>query len=392
MFSRKLIVIFLLLILFELGSCAASSGKKDENSTNNNDGKIPDDGFIRLVLNDKKGCFSLYYLSDPKKMRYEPLFNVKEPAASFLSVYIDDKVYRLGSSMQFKTKIERIKGDTALVFESSFLKVTQIFTPVKTTGSQAANGVMITINVQNIATQRSFVGVRMLLDTELGEGRNRVPFLTNTQVVTSELLIEGNSNERFWISRGKKISLMGSIVNPVDDSGKGPDIVHFANWKRLKDAPWRLNYLQGRSFSETPNSAGDSAVCYYFGPEMLDYNNILSYTIFLTTEDIAWFNLSEPQVNMTALIIKETAPSAQPNKQEPLNQAVIPQAEGLTINIPAIEAQARIEAAATNENEKTVFLLKLQEILNQFIDGQNSLNEWDLMEIEKAIEKSRIRN
>jgi hypothetical protein len=353
---------------------------------------IPDDGYIRLVLNEKKGCFTLYYLSDPQTLHYEPLFNSKNSSASFLSVSVDGEVYRLGDSKKFKTKIERNKKDMSFIFESPFLKVTQVFSPVRTSGSQAANGVMITMTLQNIGTERSFVGLRMLLDTELGEGKNGVPILTNKQVVSSELLIEGNSNDRYWISRGKKISLMGSIVNPVKSAGKGPDLVHIANWKRLRDSSWRLPYSQGRSFNNLPYSAGDSAVCYFFGPEMLDRNKVLTYTVFLTTEDTEWYKNAEPPFNMTASIISDKPEPKQPaavpvqQKKEPAHE------DELTINIPALEAQASIEAAVTNENEHIIILTKLQEILNQFIEGQTKINERDLAEIEKFIEKYRIGN
>jgi hypothetical protein len=359
---------------------------KAEISTDN----IPDDGYIRLVLNERRGSFTLYYLSDPKTMRYEPLFNPNNSSASFLSVLVDDEIYRLGTSNKFKTRIERNKKDMAFIFESSFLKVTQVFTPVRTSSSQAANGVMITMTLQNIGTERSFVGLRMLLDTELGEGKNGTPILTNKRVVPSELLIDGGSNDRYWISRGKKISLMGSIINPVKSSGKGPDLVHIANWKRLRDSPWRLPYLQGRSFNNLPYSAGDSAVCYFFGPEMLDRNKILTYTVFLTTEDSEWYNHAEPPFNMTASIISDTPESPPPVIAQPKKESV--PVEELTINIPAIEAQASIEAAVTNEDENVIILLKLQDILNQFIDGQIKINERDLAEIEKFIEQYRIRN
>jgi hypothetical protein len=385
MFSRRVITFALfLLLLLGIGSCATPP-KEDAKDADKN---TPDDGYIRLVLNEKKGHFSLYYLSDPKTMRYKPLFNSNDPSSSFLSVYMDGNVYRLGNSRQFKTRIEKDDDVTALVFESSFLKVTQIFTPVKTLSSQAANGVMITVNIQNNATQRSFVGLRMLFDTELGEGRKKVPFITNTQIVTSELLLEGNSNEKFWITRGKNIALMGSIVNP-DGIGKGPDIVHIANWKRLKDAPWRLSYSEGRSFNNLPYSAGDSAVCYYFGPEMLDHKKVLSYTVFLTTEDVAWYNSFTPPTRIA------TAPSiVQPpgrTSSEPIRDFTAkPIFRGrLSINIPAIEAEARREAAAKHENVNIVTLLKLQEIINQFLNGQILLNEMDLTEIEKAIERHR---
>jgi hypothetical protein len=325
-------------------------------------------------------------------MRYEPLFNPKNSSASFLSVLVDDEIYRLGSSNKFKTRIERNNKDMAFIFESSFLKVTQVFTPVRTSSSQAANGIMITMTLQNIGTERSFVGLRMLLDTELGEGKNGVPILTNRQVVSSELLINGNSNDRYWISRGKKISLMGSIVNPVKSSGKGPDLVHIANWKRLRDTPWRLPYSQGRSFNNLPYSAGDSAVCYFFGPEMIDRNKILTYTVFLTTEDSEWYKNAEPPFSMTASIISDTPESKQPVIAQPKKEPVPVPVEELTIDIPAIEAQASIEAAVTNENEQVIILMKLQDILNQFIDGQIKINERDLAEIERFIEQYRIRN
>jgi hypothetical protein len=399
-FARNVIIFALFLVILIFGGCLSLIPEEDIDNSNRNSAEIPDDGYIRLVLNDKTGSFSLYFLSDPQTIRYEPLFNADEPLASFLSVNVDGNVYRLGGSRQFTTKIERLNGDPALVFDSPFVKVTQIFTPVKTSGSSMANGIMITIRIQNISSQRASIGVRMLLDTNLGEGRKRVPFLTNTQVVNSELLIEGGSGEKFWISRGTKTTLMGSIVNPVEGDGdlplgKGPDLVHIANWKRLNDASWRLRYLQGRSFNNLPHSIGDSAVCYYFGPEILDRDKISSYTVFLTTEDLAWYKISTPPPHLTASTTQEmeSKPAVQEQKQEPENQTYIPvYIEETTINIPAIEAQARYEATENDEDVNTLTLLKLQEILNQFINGQILLNEHDLTAIERAIERHDIRN
>jgi len=354
---------------------------------------FPDDGYIRLVINESKGCFSLYYLADPQTMRYEPLFNPNDSSASFMSVIVDGEVYKLGSSSQFKSRIEREKKDMALIFESSFLKVTQLFSPVRTTSSQMANGVKITISVKNTGTERSFVGVKMLLDTDLGERRGGTPIFTNTQLVKSELLIDGHSSERYWISRGKKISLMGSIVNPVRTYGKSPDYVHIANWKRLRDASWMLPYSKGRSFNNLPYSVGDSAVCYFFGPQMIDRNRIVTYTVFLTTEDTAWYNRAEQPIvidNLTAAIVSDTTskPAATPAPQTRTQT----KREELIINIPAIEAQAQREAAITGENADAIVLLKLQEILNQFVEGKIFLKENDLLEIDRTIEKYRIRN
>jgi len=401
------------------------------------DVNVPDDGYFRLILNEKTGSFSLYFLSDPEKVRYEPLFNSSDPSASYLTAYVDGQVYHLGNSKQFKTRFERIGGAPAIVYESSFLIVTQIFTPIKTLSSPVANGVMISYTIENTATQRSSIGLRMLLDTELGEGRKQVPFITNTQIVSSELLLEGSSEERFWVSRGKTTALMGSIVSPVDAEEKGPDIVHMANWKRLNDTPWRLRYLKGRSFNNLPSSIRDSAVCYFFGPAMVDRNNTISYTIYLTTEDIAWYNMTAPLPVGTATMMNPPAPSAKPAAAPaPVSAAPAPAAaqppsqvpsplpapapvpapvpepaqqttavvvpapvyiDNTTIDIALIEAEARAEAGhyyreGIHEDVNTLFLLKLQDILDQFVDGHILLNEQDLINIEGAIEKLRVRN
>ncbi|WP_461251722.1 hypothetical protein, partial [Treponema sp. R8-4-B8] len=324
MFSRKVFTFALFLLIFTFGGCLSLMQMEEgnEQSKRGDSTKVPNDGYIRLVLNNKTGSFLLYYLTDTKTRRYEPLFNVEEPLASFLSINIDGKVYRLGNNKQFQTKIDRINGDPAIVFESPFVKVTQIFTPVKTSGSEATNGVMITIKVQNTSSVKSAIGVRLLLDTTLGEGRRRVPFLTNTQVITSETLLEGHSSELFWLSRGSKTSLMGSIVNPVESLGKGPELIHIANWKRLNDAPWKLNFTQGRSFNNLPHSVGDSAVCYYFGPEILDREKILTYTLFLTTEDLAWYKLTFVPAHISGSRTPASKPAeAASNPTEPAAQA-----------------------------------------------------------------------
>jgi hypothetical protein len=405
MFSKKVIRVEWLLIafaffLFFLGFSGCKSVDKNnkdekiENNTNNKTVNIPDDGHVRVILNEKKGSFLLLYLVDPENMRYEPLFNFNDPLASFLSVYVDGNIYRLGRSKHFTTKIGRYGGNPALIFESSFLRVTQVFTPVKTSSYQTPNGVMMTIIVRNTGAQRSTVGVRMLLDTNLGEGQNKVPFLTNLEIVTSEILLEGNSNERFWVSRGNKTALMGSIVSPVEGFGKGPDFVHIANWKRLNDSLWRLPYSPGRSFNNLPLFIGDSAVCYYFGPEMLDRDKVFTYTVFLTTEDLAWYNFSVPPPHMTASTVQKAAPipSSAQARQEPVNQAPVTQAsvpQPKPVDISVIETQAQLEAASNNESADTITLIKLQELLNQFINGQILLSEQDLKEIEQAIENHR---
>jgi len=405
------------------GNEKAGSETKNDNK-DARESRPSEDGFFRLILNDKTGSFSLFFLANPQSARYQSLFNSSDPSASYMTVFVDGIVYQLGNNKQFKTRLERVRGSPAIVHESSFLTVTQVFTPVKTLNSPVANGVMITLILKNKATQISSVGVRMLLDTDLGEGRKQVPFITNTQIITSELMLEGNAEERFWISRGKDVALMGSIISPVSEDEKGPDFVHMANWKRLNDSRWRLRYLKGRSFSSVPNSIRDSAVCYFFGPEMLEQNVEMTYTIYLTTEDVAWYNATAaipagtasilqppqpPEIPVPVVPAVAPAPAAPPAPVEvtpvepppaplisfePRPSSDLPEGN---LDIALIQAEAKAEAEyyyrrGVPEDPNVLFLVKLQEILDQFISGLIDLNEQDMINIEDAIEKIRNRD
>jgi len=339
-------------------------------------------GNIRLILHERTGSFSLYYLSNPQTMRYEPLFNSSNPANSYASISVDGNIFRLGDR-NVRPRYERFNRNPSFIFELPNMLVRQVFTPYKTPNSGVINGIMLTFIIQNTGNQSSMVGLKMLLDTELGEGRGRIPFITSSQIVTNEYQVEAEMGERFWISRGQNVSLMGSIINPVNPNAKSPDYVHFSGWSRLNNSRWGLRYSQGRSFGN------DSAVCYIYEPAELGAGSIFTYTIYLTTEDVAWYNsfAQQPEQRTSQqqniLIPAFPAQTAQPI-QNPWTDSPSP-----TINIAAIEQDARNEAARTNGNANALVLIRLRELLDLFIAGERELNEQDLIEIENYLNRHR---
>jgi hypothetical protein len=318
-----------------------------------------EDRFIRLIVGERDGSFSLFYLADQGEMRYEPLL-YRNASTSFLSVNVDGRVFQLGKSREFSTRIDSVDGNPAVIYESSFLTVSKVFTTVRTTNSPNSNGIRVTINIENKSDQDVSVGLRILLDTHLGEGRGGVPFNTDTLEITRETIVSGSSGESYWITRGTDISLMGNIGNIFNDGSKAPDFLHFANWKKLNDVPWRAPYREGSSFNSIPFSIGDSAVCYYYEPDVLPAGRSFRYSIFLTTEDTAWYQRT----------VEDTSGRG-----------------ALTINIAAIEDAARLEANERNEDADLLILYRLRDLIDQFITGKILLNEQDLLEIERSIEK-----
>ena len=365
--SRSLIFF---IMIFVLAGCNTTNEKTVQSEYIDYDAPfIPPpqpDGFVRLILNEKLGSFSLSFVPNAYTSVYEPLFISRNPGSSYMTLSVNGKLHRLGRSRDFKARIERYEGAPALVFTSPYLTVTQVFSPVKTDNSQKANGIMITITITNTSAADALVGLRFLLDTELGEQNGMLPFITENHAVTTEMVVEGSSGERFWMSKGEIVSLMGSIANPVDSESVVPDYVHFANWKRLNDVPWKLNYEEGRSFSYLPYSTNDSALCYFYEPVVITVGSSSIYKIYLTTEDIAWYCPPKPEVT---------------------NVYIISESSLRGINITAIEQEAFQEAARNNENPSVITLKRMREILNLFVVGDIVLTEHDIAEIERIINK-----
>jgi hypothetical protein len=303
------------------------------------------EGKIKLTINEKTGGISLYCLVNPQTQKYEPLFNDREKRASHISVNVNGKIYKPGYSNIFRTIVENQNGYPSVVFESPDLLITEVFSPVRTTDSQEANGIKITITIKNTGNAPLSAGFKMLLDTYLGEKNKVEHFITSRQIISRETLFNGTSNDLFWVSRDQNHSLMGTIVDPLDNNARPPDFVHFANWRRLYNASWTLKYVRDRSFNYRPYIIRDSAVCYYWEPVMLEVSGLLTYSIYLTTEDLSWYGLATPLDTISITEMEETS------------------------------------------NDNLLLLYMLQERLNSFIAGEIYLDEQDLDEIETTINR-----
>jgi hypothetical protein len=353
------------------------------------------DGFIRMIINEKTGRFSLSFLTDQEKTKYSQLI-YRSGETSFFDINIDGIPYRLGETRVFSTRVDRENDEPVVIYDSDFLTVKTSFTPVKTLSSPNANGIRVTIQIFNNSEEEHEVGLRLLIDTTLGEERKNIPFVTENFNIKKEKIIESSSEEKFWISRGKDISLMGSIADPTNDNAARPDYLHFANWKKLSDVPWKASYHEGRSFNKLPYSINDSAVSYYWNPVALETGRVLTYTVYLTTEDAAWYQQPNyyaapvrpsPPKPAPVPVIEEVIPELTPELAALVSAVEEEQLAAAENNIAVIENEAREEAQKTGEDYDITVLRMMQNVLNRFIAGEISLNEMDLLQIDLAIEK-----
>jgi hypothetical protein len=245
----------------------------------------------------------------------------QDPRTSFLSVLVNNRAYRMGETSTFRSRVEGGSGRPAIIFESPFLMVTQEFSFIRTAGSGITNGIRMDIRAINLGKESVQLGFRFLLDTNLGEDGGGPPFLTEQRALAAETAIEGRNGEQRWISRNNRIGLMGSLA-PADE--RKPDLVHFANWKRLNEVSWKLTYVPERNFNYLPYSIGDSAVCYYFDPLPLAGGASRTVSLFLAAEDSRGFGALSSQANAAV-------PSSVPQASSPVSPGDITRNRDLEI-------------------------------------------------------------
>lgn len=311
-------------------------------------------GSILLKLHEQMGGFSMYYHLK-NEAAYLPFFSDQDPRTSFLALNVNGRVYRLGETLAFHVSSESGSGNAALLYDSTFLSVREEFTFIQTPGSTASNGVRITVRIKNISKTETVVGVRLLIDTSLGEEPGKPPFITDRQHIDAEKTVAGNA-DRFWVSRNGRLSLTGSIAA---SPGTAPALVHFANWKRLNEASWQPDFVEGRNFSYPPGLIDDSAVCYYYDPVTLAPKEEQSYTILLAAEDPG-------DENLTAWYPASTNPAGtSPAEKNPASKN-------------------SLGFAGTNDSD-IVLLRDLIARLEQFLTGDSVIGEEDLSGMEKTV-------
>jgi hypothetical protein len=240
------------------------------------------DGRIRLVLHPETGRFSLYYLVDPSRQSWGAMIMDQDPRTSVLTLSCNGKTYRLGESPEFTVREAGSPLAPALIFESSFAAVTQEFNFIATGNSDTTNGVWISFVIENKSRRRMHAGLRLLLDTKLGEA-GAAHFSTDIRSVEEEMVLDAATSDRFWVSGTPgEFALMGSVSASVN---RIPDRIHIANWKRLNDSPWALEFVPGRRFNNPPYSIRDSALAYYYEPVRIDRGGNNSFSLLLASWD-----------------------------------------------------------------------------------------------------------
>jgi hypothetical protein len=241
------------------------------------------DGLLKIVLTESSGRFNIYYLQDLSKGSYVPLLFERDPRTSSLNVLVDNKLYRMGESPEFRISTQKNDSGMEFVFKSSFLQVKQSFIFTKSQEAGLVDGVRISIKAENLTDRDMSIGIRLILDSYLGE-KSGNHFLTDLrQRIASETILTESSKDSWIVSpssdngkTGLKVDLKG---------GTAPDSVILANWSRINSSPWVYDFNQTRNFTLQPYSINDSAIGLDFDPRVTARSKSREATILLSSRD-----------------------------------------------------------------------------------------------------------
>lgn len=221
-------------------------------------------GKIKVVVNEKTGRFVVWGAEDAAKPTWTPLFLNDDPTTSKWKLLVGEKTSVLGDDSAYTTAVEGTATGAKVLWKGKALVATLTLDFLVSANSAVADGLRLALSVVNVSENSTRVGLRWVLDTNLGEKKDHFR-LSSGEVVASETRID--SMPEFWTSRGPE-GTPGLLVM-TGRSGTAPSRLMFANWKRLDDSTWEPNFRAGRDFNLLPYSFNDSAVAQYYDPQDL---------------------------------------------------------------------------------------------------------------------------
>tara|TARA_B100000427_G_scaffold325713_1_gene333052 strand:+ start:16589 stop:18547 length:1959 start_codon:yes stop_codon:yes gene_type:complete len=272
--------------------------------------------FIKIVVNNKdaKGRFSLETtLGNPDNSHddYQDLIYGKPiPWTSYTTLLIDNNPFIFGNpdnrlQRRTKTKFNYASLDEQYVSDNSIISSTSIknFDVSQKIGfyrnpnTNINDSMFIEYHVTNTSADTHYFGLRIMLDTKLGQN-DGAPFRMGRDQITHEIQLSQKDLYAYWqafdsLSTPNIIS-QGLLTDPAQ-SLTMPDSIHLANWGTLVDQPWNANYQQDRSFIRKGENQKDTALALTYNSKAIQPNQT---KIFKTVYGLGGIAISSGELSL----------------------------------------------------------------------------------------------
>ncbi|MGM0502486.1 MAG: NEW3 domain-containing protein, partial [Bacillota bacterium] len=216
------------------------------------------------------------------------IYGHPNPWTSYTTIKIDGENYvfggetkkRAGSGANYGELVQKptIK-DNRIVTKYKYGKVvvSQILTFVKSTTTGLPDTAQIRYRVSNQGEEPKEVGVRVMIDTMLGEN-DGAPFRIKNQAITYDKLYTDSKIPSFWQAfdtlNNPKVTAQGTIKGPGLTE---PSAVYFSDWGSLADGVWDFDFNPEQEFLRKGEYELDSAMALFWDPQKLEPEETRDY-------------------------------------------------------------------------------------------------------------------
>lgn len=223
----------------------------------------------------------------------EPLiYGRPKPWTSFSTIFLDGEYYVFGGKTEKRAgrganygqvivspKIIQDGTEKAITTTTLFgkIEVEQILTFAKSSTTGLYDTVLIKYRFTNFDEIPHKVGLRIMLDTMLGEN-DGAPFRVGEKAIVTDTYFTKGSLPDFWQAfdalSNPKVTAQGTIKAPDVST---PDKVYFADWGSMADGLWQFNFDPGQEFWRQGEFELDSAIALYWAPGFLQPGESQTY-------------------------------------------------------------------------------------------------------------------
>lgn len=245
--------------------------------------------YVEVLVNasqENTGRFAIYTTGgDPERPEddFKPLiYGTRDPGpwTSYTTIQIDGVSWVFGGPTQRRAgrsanygspvRLPEREGDAVVAaWNLGPLEVTQTLSFARSLTTGLMDTVRIAYHVQNTDTRPHQVGVRIMLDTMLGEN-DGAPYRVGERAITTDTPLVGSAIPEFWQAfddlSNPQVMAQGTLRYPGETP---PERVYMSNWGSLADGVWSFDFQAGRDFTRKGEFELDSAVALFWDPKEL---------------------------------------------------------------------------------------------------------------------------
>jgi len=290
----KSIALITLLIIISLSFNAAAQDNFFQNEDQHNNLRFGNE-YIVIVVNqneNSKGRFAVETTGGAPARENDDnkplIYGRPNPWTSYTSLWINNQKYVFGGSTERRAGDKGKYGeviqeptiqDNQIITKTRFddIVVEQILKIVKSSTTGLADSAQIQYRIINEGDEQEKIGLRIMLDTMLGEN-DGAPFRLGEDTIAADKLYYDKQLDDFWQAfdsvSNPQVTSQGSFIGPDVST---PDRVYFSDWGSLADGVWDFDFNPGQEFIRKGEYEIDSAVAMYWVPEMLEPGESKTY-------------------------------------------------------------------------------------------------------------------